>query len=147
MINKYRQYYRRIVVPLLALITISMATVDSSHAAAVSRNTATAVAETYARYGLAVSNPVVQAVSADPWLDNGDTVAYIVHMSNGGDCIAGADDRLLPVTLYNPDGRVDTGNPCFRYFLDEMAARLRWLKDNQRAGTLEADRMKDQRDS
>jgi hypothetical protein len=137
--NKDRPYYRRIVVPLVALIIISITTVDSSHAAAVSKSTATSVAETYARYGLAVSSPDVYAVGADPWVDNGDTIAYIVHMSNGGDCIAGADDRLLPVALYNPGDRIDTENPGFRSCLDEMAARLRWLKDNQREGTLEAD--------
>lgn len=41
----------------------------------------------------------------EPYVVDGETRAYIAHLVGGGFCLAGADDRVLPVYLYSPRGK------------------------------------------
>jgi hypothetical protein len=47
-------------------------------------------------------------------------VAYVAHLAGGGFCLCGADDRLLPVYVYNPGDTYDPANPSHQYVLSRM---------------------------
>ncbi len=54
----------------------------------------------------------------------GRPAALVVPTAGGGYCLAGADDRLLPVAVYQPDDEYDERIPDLRYILDDYARRL-----------------------
>ena len=59
--------------------------------------------------------------------EDGKPAAYIVHLTGGGYCLCGADDRLLPVYHYRPIGTYDASDPNYAYILGTIAKRLRKL--------------------
>ncbi len=60
----------------------------------------------------------------EPHEVDGETVAYIAHLKDGGFCLCGADDLVLPVYFYSPNGVYDPDNPSHEYILWEIGARL-----------------------
>jgi hypothetical protein len=68
--------------------------------------------EIWVRYVTADARPDAVVERMEPYETDGEIVAYIAHLKGGGFCIAGADDLLLPVCLYSPDGTYDPGNPA-----------------------------------
>ena len=105
----------------LALLA-SMLTASVSLAGEIKTPDAIAAAETWVRFVTADARETAQVTRIDPHVVGGKTVAYIVQLDDGY-CICGADDRLLPVYLYNPTGTYDPENPNYQGILDEIAMR------------------------
>jgi len=70
----------------------------------------------------------------EPHQVKGETVAYIAHLSGGGFCLCGADDLVLPVYLYSPQGKYDPQNPNYQYILWEIETRLKYLREGLEKG-------------
>jgi len=60
----------------------------------------------------------------EPYRFDGKPAGYIAHLQDGGFCICGADDLLLPVYLYNPRGQFDPQNPDYQQILGSLTTRL-----------------------
>jgi len=103
---------------------------------------AIAAAETWVRHVTADAREEAEAARIDPHLVDGKTVAYIVHLDDGY-CICGADDRLLPVYLYNASGAYDPANPNYQCILDEIATRYAKIKDAAERGDPVLDQYRD----
>ena len=87
-----------------------------------------AAVETWVRYVTADARPDAVVEQMEPYQVNGETVAYIAHLKDGGFCIGGADALLLPVYLYSPHGTYDAENPGLQYILWEIGARLEYIR-------------------
>jgi len=57
----------------------------------------------------------------EPYRIEGRTLAYIAHLQDSGYCLCGADDMLLPVYAYFPNGSFDANNPDLQYFIESIA--------------------------
>jgi len=84
----------------------------------------TAAVETWVRHVTADARPDADLERLEPHLVDGTTVAYIAYLADGGYCICGADDRLLPVYLYNAGGVYDPTNPNYQAILNQIVARF-----------------------
>lgn len=96
----------------------------AASAAEVTPPAATVAIETWVRQVTADARPDAVIESLEPYEQDGVTYAYVAHLDGGGFCICGADDRLLPVYLYNPAARFDPTNPGYQYILRSIARRL-----------------------
>jgi hypothetical protein len=76
------------------------------------------------RYVTAEARADAVVVDMEPYLVDGEAVGYVAHLAEGGFCLCGADDRLIPVYHYAPHGAYDPSHPALRYILDEIASRL-----------------------
>jgi len=90
-----------------------------------------AAVETWVRYVTADARPDALIVELTPYESEGDTVAYIAHLQQGGYCLCGADDLALPVYYYSPRGRFDAENPNARAILNEIETRTKDLRHLQ----------------
>lgn len=70
----------------------------------------------------------------EPWLVDGEIVAHIARLEGGGFCLCGADDLVLPVYVYVPNGDFDPDSPTNLYILNEIAGRTAALRDTRRRG-------------
>ncbi|UCE59889.1 MAG: C10 family peptidase [Phycisphaerales bacterium] len=70
----------------------------------------------------------------EPHVVDGETVAYIVHLEGEGFCLSGADDLVLPVYFYSPEGVYDPDNPSYEYILWEIDIRLAGLRKSLAKG-------------
>lgn len=89
---------------------------------------------TWVRYVTADARPDAEIKTVEPYYSDGYVTAYIVAFEKGGFCLCGADDRALPVYLYNPRGEYKADNPSCRSILTEIADRnlyLRTVSDSQ----------------
>ncbi|MHC4477994.1 MAG: C10 family peptidase [Planctomycetota bacterium] len=86
-----------------------------------------AAVQTWVRYVTADADPNAVIERMEPYDANGQTVAYVAHLGGGGFCLCGADDLVLPVYFYSPQGTYDPENPNFQYILWEIAARTEYL--------------------
>jgi hypothetical protein len=89
-----------------------------------------AAVETWVRYVTADARPDAVVERMEPYQVNGETVAYIAHLKDGGFCITGADALLLPVYFYSPRGTYDVTNPGLQYILWEIGARLEHIRQD-----------------
>jgi len=89
-----------------------------------------AAVETWVRHVTADARPDAVVERMEPYQVNGETVAYIAHLKDGGFCITGADALLLPVYLYSPRGTYDAENPALQYILWEIGARLEYIRQD-----------------
>jgi hypothetical protein len=87
-----------------------------------------AAVETWVRYVTADARPDAVVERMEPHQVDGETVAYIAHLEGGGFCLSGADDLVLPVYYYSPQGTYDPQNPNYQYILWEIGARLKTLQ-------------------
>jgi hypothetical protein len=83
-----------------------------------------AAVETWVRQMTAEARPDAVVENMEPYEVNGKTVAYVAHLQVGGFCICGANELLLPVYLYAPEGTYDESNPACQYVLWEAETRL-----------------------
>jgi hypothetical protein len=90
-----------------------------------------AAVQTWVRYVTADAREDAVVEKLEPYVADGVVVTYIAHLADSGFCLCGADDMLLPVYLYSPEGRYDPENPAYRYFLDYLTAVSQWLKKAQ----------------
>jgi len=86
-----------------------------------------AAVQNWVRYVAADSQPAAVVERMEPYRVNGQTVAYIAHLQNGGFCLGGADDMVLPVYLYSRHGIYDPANPDYQYILWEISARRAYM--------------------
>ena len=85
--------------------------------------------ETWVRYVTADAKPDAVIEKMEPYQVEGNTVAYIAHIKGGGFCLCGADDLVLPVYLYSPQGTYDLDNPNYQYILWEISTILKNLQE------------------
>jgi hypothetical protein len=69
------------------------------------------------------ARPDAYVTHMEPHTVGDEIVAYIAHLNGGGYCLCGADDLVLPVYLYVPDGAYDPKNPSNECILWEIAER------------------------
>jgi hypothetical protein len=87
-----------------------------------------AAVQTWVRHVTADAMPDAVIDRMEPHQVKGEAVAYIAHLSSGGFCLCGADDLVLPVYLYSPQGKYDSQNPNYQYILWEIETRLKYLR-------------------
>jgi len=83
-----------------------------------------AAVETWVHGVTADARPDAAVARMEPYGENGETVAYVAYLTDGGFCLAGADYLVLPVYYYSPHGTYDPANPNLRAILDEIGGRL-----------------------
>lgn len=85
--------------------------------------------ETWVRYVTADAKPnaIIELMEAYP--TDGEIVAYIAHLFGGGFCICGANDLLLPVYFYCPEGTYKMENPVTQAILTEIKMRQKDLNE------------------
>ncbi|MCX6879026.1 MAG: C10 family peptidase [Verrucomicrobia bacterium] len=100
--------------------------------------------QTWVRSVTADARPDAVVERLEPYQVDGETVAFIAYLQDGGFCLAGANDLLLPVYLYSPHGSYNPKNPAYQYILGEMDSRLKAMRkslaeqDQQRQPSLDA---------
>lgn len=85
--------------------------------------------QTWVRHVTADAKPDAVIERMEPYRADGNTVAYVAYIAGGGFCLCGADDLVLPVYLYSPEGTFDPENPGYQYILSEIAERTRLLAE------------------
>jgi hypothetical protein len=113
-----------VVIVVVAGLLLLVAAVVPATAAPLTADQVQAATETWVRAVATVPRPDARAERLDPYPASGRPAAYVVHLAGGGYCLAGADDRLLPVTLYQPTDAYDGSIPDLKYMLDDYARRL-----------------------
>ena len=108
---------------LFVFVSILILSATSTSAAEIKSDDLVPAVETWVRQVTADARPTAEIVQIDPYIVDGQTVAYIVQLDDGY-CICGADDRLCPIYLYRPTGAYDPENPNYQDILDEIATRL-----------------------
>ncbi|NTV03424.1 hypothetical protein HGA89_00715 [bacterium] len=83
-----------------------------------------AAVETWVRSVSAGARPDAVVERLEPFPSEGRPAAYVAHLADGGYCLAGADDRLLPVTLYQPHDPYDPRITDLASILRGIANRL-----------------------
>jgi hypothetical protein len=84
--------------------------------------------QTWVRNVTAHARPDAVIERMEPHQVQGKTVAYIAHLMNGGFCLCGADDLVLPVYFYSPQGTYDPSIPDYQDILWEIAERVKYLQ-------------------
>ncbi len=115
---------RVLAVAVVLGLVLSHGSVAPASAAALTATQVRTAAETWVRAVAAEARPGALAERLEPYPATGRPAAYIVHLTGGGYCLAGADDRLLPVALYQPHDVYDPRIPDLVYLLDDYARRL-----------------------
>lgn len=84
--------------------------------------------ETWVRHITTDARPKAEIERLEPYQVAGKTMAYIAHLSGGGFCLCGADELVLPVYFYSPEGKYDPQNPNYQYILWEIETRSKTLQ-------------------
>ncbi len=84
--------------------------------------------ETWVRQVPSEARPGAVIESMEPYEVDGQAMGYIAHLAGGGFCLCGADDLVLPVYVYCPQGAYDPEDPDLGYFLWEIEMRTRGLR-------------------
>ena len=112
-----------------AILGLSVGLAPASlDAASLTEQTVRAGVETWVRYVTADARADAMIERMEPAAADGRTFAYVAHLAGGGYCLCSADDRLLPVYLYSPQGKYDADNPNNQYILGEIRSRLDALR-------------------
>ncbi len=96
--------------------------------------------QTWVRYVTADARPDAVIDRMEPYENDGRTVAFIAHFEGGGFCLCGADNLVLPVYFYNPNGIYDADNPELSFILREIEERTITLTQWERNGNPELER-------
>jgi hypothetical protein len=94
----------------------------------LTENQVRSAVETWVRNVTAHARPDAVIERMEPHQVQGKTVAYISHLMNGGFCLCGADDLVLPVYFYSPQGTYDPSIPDYQDILWEIAERVKFLQ-------------------
>lgn len=84
--------------------------------------------QTWVRHVTADARPDAVVEKMEPYLVDGTIVAYVAHLAGSGFCLCGANDLVLPVYLYSPQGIYDPSIPDYQAVLQEIAERVRYLQ-------------------
>ena len=109
-------------ISLFALLLYLLA-VDIVMAVPKSETEVRAAAETFVCRVSADARPDASIESVEPYVVDGNVMAYIIRFMDMGFCLSGADDLVLPVAFYSPDGQYDPDNPELQAMLEEIADR------------------------
>jgi hypothetical protein len=93
-----------------------------------------AAVETWVRYVTADAQPNAIIMKMEPYIADNEIVAYIAHLSDGGFCLCGANDLVLPVYFYSPKGKYDPENLGFKDILLEIENRVKYLSESLMKG-------------
>jgi hypothetical protein len=110
------------------LLALCLALAPTAKAGDIEEAEVRAAVETWVRYVTADARPDAVVERMEPYQVDGETVAYIAHLEGGGFCLCGADDLVLPVYFYSPQGTYDPQNPNYQYVLWEIGTRLEYLR-------------------
>ncbi len=99
----------------------------------------TSAVETWVRHVTADARPDAAVARLEPHVVDGQTTAYIAHLTGGGYCLCGADDLTLPVYLYRPEGTYDPTNPNYEYILSQITTRLHAVQEAKAQKSRELD--------
>lgn len=91
--------------------------------------------ETWVRHTTPDARAGAAVERMEPFVEAGETVAWIAHLQGGGFCLAGADPVVLPVYVYVPTGTPPAGDPSARFVLEEIAGRTQLGRAALRAGS------------
>lgn len=91
--------------------------------------------ETWVRQVTADARPTATVEKMQAHEVGGQVVGYVAHLSDGGYCLCGADDLVLPVYLYCPAGRYVSGRADFQAVFVEIEERTRRLREGSAAAT------------
>ncbi len=91
-----------------------------ARAATLSEQGVRAAAQTWVRKVLHAARTDAVVERMEPYAVDGVVVAYIAHLQDRGYCICAADDRLLPVYMYCPDGHYDPAGESARIYLNAV---------------------------
>ncbi len=92
------------------------------------------VVQHWVRHVTADSRPDAVVERMEPYVQNGETVAYVIHLVGGGYCLAGADSMLLPVYWYSPEGSFDPANPGLQLIGGQIRGRWDYLRKEMDKG-------------
>jgi hypothetical protein len=118
-----------------ALLAVLWLVVLTFQAAAAPRSPAEvqAAVQTWLRHVVAAARPDASVDRLEPAYRDVRLVAYVAHLSGGGFCLCGSDDRLLPVYVYNPGDAYDPAFPGYQYVLLQMGHWLASLEQPSNA--------------
>ncbi|MBN2541916.1 C10 family peptidase [bacterium] len=122
---RYKQILRYIIPWFLICIT----GVVTLHGEKLPEQDIRAAVQTWVNYVTADARPDAVIESMEPFVTGGETMAYIAHLWNGGFCLCGADNIVLPVYLYSPTGEYDPDIPDYQDVLYEISSRTLTLRD------------------
>lgn len=84
--------------------------------------------QTWVRHVTADARPDAVVEKMEPFLVDGAIIAYIAHLADSGFCLCGANDLVLPVYFYSPQGTYDPSIPDYQDILWEIAERVKYLQ-------------------
>jgi hypothetical protein len=84
--------------------------------------------QTWVRHVTADARPDAVVEKMEPYLVDGAIMAYIAHLADSGFCLCGANDLVLPVYLYSPQGTYDPSIWDYQAILLEITERVRYLQ-------------------
>jgi hypothetical protein len=113
---------------LALCISLLFGAFGQGHAKPMDRRSVISAVETWIRNVPGMNRPDAAITDMRPYQANGETKAYIAQLSSGGFCLCGADNLVLPVYLYVPDGTFDEENADYKYFLWEIGERTNRLR-------------------
>jgi hypothetical protein len=128
MTTRMRQPWRARLASRLVAACCAVLITTSLHAAPVKEQDLIAAVETWVRHVTADGRPDAVIERLEPHVVSGQTAAYVAHLGDGGYCLCGSDNLVLPVYLYCPQGAYDPGNPSNQYILWEIGTRLTGLR-------------------
>lgn len=128
-----KAYGMTVLAMILCLVLIPVSV--QAQAGVLTESEVQAAVETWVRHVTADARPDAVIEKMEAHIVDGETVAYIAHLSEGGFCLCGADYLVLPVYWYSPQGIYDPENPDYQYILWEIATRF----ENLRGGLEERD--------
>lgn len=103
-------------------------------AAPVTEQQVITAVETWLKFGLTDNRPDASVARLEPHQVDGRIVAFIAHLRDGGYCLCGSDDVLLPINFYVPVGEYDPDNEELKGILEGLAARLQWVEEARSTG-------------
>jgi hypothetical protein len=112
---------------ILLSVTLPIFLTQSLQAREMTENQVRAAVQTWVRSVPAQARPDAFIQRMEPFQTDGRTTAYIVRLTGGGFCLCGADDLVLPVYFYSPQGTYDPQHPDLQDILREINARTKYL--------------------
>ncbi|MFH1572688.1 MAG: C10 family peptidase [Acidobacteriota bacterium] len=127
--NSITTYSPRVRVGIVVLLLVGVLTTphDGKAIPIAERDVITAV-ESWVHHRTPDARPDAFVTKVEAHLVDGEPVAYIAHLNERGFCLCGADDLVLPVFLYSPNGQYGEDNPAHGFILWEIGERLTALR-------------------
>jgi hypothetical protein len=127
--------HRRLSAALALLLMIWLGLIPFSlYAGAVGELNVRSAVQTWIRSVTADARPNAFIERMQPFTVDGEIRAYIAHLAGAGFCLCGADESVLPVYFYSPGGTYDPAHPEYRFILDEISTRMKFIREASARG-------------